>query len=83
LKKQRPLFDKEYLRFLDERKKVNMQWLQDPNLRNLHKLNNVRCEVSSRFREKNKYMKAKIDDLEINSKIKNKRDFYREINNLK
>jgi len=59
-----------------------MQWWQDPNLRNLHNLNNVRCEVSSRFRKKKEYKKAKIDDLEINIKTKNNRDFYREINNL-
>ena len=59
-----------------------MQWLQDPNLRNLYNLNNGRCEVCSRFRKKKEYLKCKIDDLETESKMKNNRDLYRDINNF-
>ena len=48
-----------------------MKWLQDPNQSNINNLNNVRCEASRHFRNKKKeYLKAKIDELEINSKIK-------------
>ena len=52
-----------------------MQWVQDPSQRNVDNLNNVRCEASRHFRNKKKaYLKAKIEDLETNSKIKNIRD---------
>ena len=52
-----------------------MQWVQDPSQRNVDNLNNVRREASRYFRnKKNAYLKAKIEDLETNSKIKNIRD---------
>jgi hypothetical protein len=48
-----------------------MQQLQDPTLGNVDNLNNLRCEASRHFRNKRKeYMKAKIDELKTNSKIK-------------
>ena len=43
-----------------------MQWLQHPNQSNIDNLNNVRHEGSN----KKDYLKAKIDELETNSKIK-------------
>jgi len=49
-----------------------MQWLQNPNQSNVDNLNNVRHEASRHFRNKKKeYRKAKINELETNSKIKN------------
>ena len=52
-----------------------MQWLQDPNHSNVDNLNNVSYEASVFFREKmEEYLKAKIDELETNSKIKNIRE---------
>ena len=61
-----------------------MQWLQDPNQSNVYNLNNVKHEASRHFRNKMKeYLKAKIDELETNSKIKNIRDLYRGINDLR
>jgi len=62
-----------------------MQRLQDPNQSNLDYLNTVRREPSRHFKNKNKeYMKAKINELETNSKIKkNNRDLYRGINDFK
>ena len=43
-------------------------------------LNNVRREASRYFRDKKKaYLKAKIEEFETNSKIKNIRNFYRGI----
>ena len=61
-----------------------MQWLQDPNQSNVESLNNVRCEGSRHFRnKKQEYLKAKIDKLEINSRIRNIRDLFRGTNNFK
>ena len=61
-----------------------MQWVQDPSESNVDNLNNVRREASRHFRNKKKaYLKAKIEDLETNSKIKNIRDLYRGINDFK
>ena len=57
-----------------------MKWLQDPNQSNVDNLNNVRREVSTHFRKE--YLKAKIDELETNSKI-NIRDLYRGVNDFK
>ena len=60
-----------------------MQWVQDPNQSTVDNINNVRCEPSRHFWNKNKYLKAKIDELDINSKIKNIRDWYRGINDCR
>ena len=61
-----------------------MQWVQDPSQRNVDTLNNVRHEASRHFRNKKKaYLKAKIEDLETNSKIKNIRDLYKGISDFK
>jgi len=57
-----------------------MQSLCDPNQSNVHNLNNARREASRHFwnkKKKKKCLKAKIDELETNSKIKNIRDLYR------
>jgi len=49
-----------------------MQWLQDPNQSNVENPNNVICDASRHFRnKKTEYLKATIDELESNSKIKN------------
>jgi len=61
-----------------------MQWIQDPSQSKVDNLNNVRREVSRHFRNKNKaYLRAKIEELENNSKIKNIRDLYRGISDFK
>jgi flagellar basal body rod protein FlgC len=59
-----------------------MQWLQDPNQNNVDNLNNIRLEASRYFRKKEEHLIAKIDDLEVNGKVKN-RELYREINDFK
>jgi hypothetical protein len=47
-------------------------------------LNNVRRDASRHFRNKKKAcLKAKIEELETNSKLKNVRDMYRDINDFK
>jgi len=61
-----------------------MQWLQDPNQNNVDHLNNVRREARRHFRKNEKeYLKAKIEGLETNNKIKNIRDLYGGINGFK
>ena len=61
-----------------------MQWLQDPNRSNLDNLNNVRCETSRHFSNKRKeYLKAKIDELQTVSKIKNIGDMFRGTSDFK
>jgi len=59
-KQHKPLFDKECVDFLDQRKQAKMQWIQDPSRSNIDNLNNVRCNASRHFRNKKKaYLKAK------------------------
>jgi len=61
-----------------------MQGLQNPSQSYVDNLNNVRHDVSRHFRIKKKgYLKAKIEELETNSRIQNIRDFYRSINDFK
>jgi len=70
--------------FLDQRKQNKMQWIQDPSQSNVDNLNNVRREVSRHFRNKKKaYLKAKIEELQTHSKIKNIGDLYRGNNDFK
>ena len=84
LKQHTPWFDEECLHFLDERKQAKFQWVQDPTQRNIDNLNNVRREASSHFRNKKKaYLKAKIEEIETNSKLKNIRDLYRGLDDFK
>jgi hypothetical protein len=84
LKQHKPWFDKECLGFLYLREQAKMQWLQDPGQSNVDNLYNIRLEGSRRFRNKKKeYLKAEIEELETNSKIKNIRDLFRGISDFK
>jgi len=48
-----------------------MQWVQNPSQSNVDNPNNVRREAGRHFRkEKKEYLKAKIEELETNSKTK-------------
>jgi UDP:flavonoid glycosyltransferase YjiC (YdhE family) len=61
-----------------------MQWMQDPSQNNIVNLTKVRRDDSRHLRSKKKaYRKAKIEELETNSKLKNVKDLYRGINNFK
>ena len=61
-----------------------MQWVQNPSPSNVDNLNNVKREATRHFRNKKKaYLKAKIEELETNNKIKNIRDLYRGISDFK
>jgi len=84
LKQKKPWFDEECLGFLDQWTRAKMQWIQDQSQSNVDILNNVRREVSRHFRNKKKaYLRAKIEELETNSKIQNIRDLYSGINDFK
>jgi hypothetical protein len=81
-KQHKPWFDEECSQVLGLRKQAKMQWLQNSNQRNLENLNNARYEASRHFKnKKRKYLKAKINELETNSK--NNRELYRRINDFK
>jgi hypothetical protein len=81
-KKHKPWFDKGCSKLLDQRKQA--KWLQDQSEINRDNLNNVRHEASRQFRNKKReYLKGKINELVTNSKNKNIRDLYREINEFK
>jgi len=61
-----------------------MQWIQDSSQSNVDTLNKVRRNASRHFMNKQKaYLKGKIEELEINSKINNIRDLYSGINDIK
>jgi len=61
-----------------------MQWLHDLNQSNVHNLNSVRHEASSRFGNKKKeWLKAQIDELETNNYFGNITDLYSDISDLK
>jgi len=84
LKQNKPWFDEECLGFSDQRKHTKMQWIHDPNQNNVDNLNSVRRDASKHFRNKMQaYLKAKIEELDTNRKIKNIRDLYRGINDFK
>jgi hypothetical protein len=58
--------------------------LQDPSEVHEENLSNVRRETSIHFRnKKRKYLKDKINEIELNSKNKNIRDLYRAITEFK
>jgi hypothetical protein len=70
LKEHKSWFD-EWLRSLDQRHQDKMQWLHHPNQSSIGNLNNVRRETSRHIgNQKKEYLKAKIDELGSNSKIK-------------
>jgi hypothetical protein len=84
LMQYKPWSEEECSRCLDRRKQAKMQWFQDPNQSNVGDLNNVRREASRYLRNKKKeYLKAKIDELETGMKVKNIRDLYKGISDLK
>ena len=84
MKQHKPCFDEECLGILDQRKQAKMKWNQDPSHSNADNVNDVRRDASRHFRNKKKaYLRARIEELETNSKINNIRDLYRGINDMK
>jgi hypothetical protein len=84
LKHNKPWFEDECSKLIDQRKQAKLQWLQNPDQINRDILQNVRRETSRIFRNKKReHMKGKINELETNNKNKNIRDLYRGINEFK
>jgi hypothetical protein len=69
---------------VDRRKQAKLQWLQEPSVANEDTLSNVKWEAIRHFsNKKREYLKDKINELESNSKNKNIRELYRDINEFK
>jgi hypothetical protein len=84
LKHNKPWFDDECSKFIDQRKQAKLQWLQNPNQINRENLQNLRHETSRIFRNKKReYLKGIINELETNNKNKNIRDLYRGISEFR
>jgi len=84
LKQHKPQFDEECLGFLDQKNQATMRWLPDPNQSSVDNLHNIRLEGSRHFRNKKKeYLKAKIEELRTNSKIKNIMDLHRGVSDFR
>jgi hypothetical protein len=75
LKHNKPWFDDECSKLIDQRKQAKLQWLQNPSQINGDNLQYLRRETSRTFRNKKReYMKGKINELETNNRNKNIRD---------
>jgi hypothetical protein len=84
MKQHKPCFDEECLGMLDQRRQAKMQWIPDPSQSSVDNMNNVRRDARRHFRNRKKtYLKAKIEELEINSKFNNIWNLYRGINDFK
>jgi hypothetical protein len=71
LKHNKPWFDDECSKLIDQRKQAKLQWLQNPNQINGDNLKNLRRETSRIFRNKKReYLKGKINEFETNNKKK-------------
>ena len=71
-KEHKSRFDEEWVRVLDRRKQAKVQWLKESNKNNIDNPISVRLEGSRNLWNKRKeYLKAKFNELETNSKIKN------------
>jgi hypothetical protein len=84
LKHNKPWFDDECSKLIEQRKQAQLQLLKNPSQINGDELKNLRSETSGPFRNKKReYLKDKINELESNIKNKNIRDLYRGITEFK
>jgi hypothetical protein len=68
LKHKKPWFDDECSKLIDQRKQAKLQRLQSSSQIYGDNLQNLRHETSRMFRnKKRKYLKVKINELEINN----------------
>jgi hypothetical protein len=71
LQQHKPWFEEEYLGILDQRKQAKIQWIQDPQQRNVDNLNSVRLDAIKHFRNKEKIrLIVKIEESETKNEIK-------------
>jgi hypothetical protein len=84
LKHNKPWFDDECSKLIDQWRQEKLQWMQNPDQINGGNLKNITYETTRTFRNKKReYLKGKINELESNNKNKNIRDLYRCINEFK
>jgi hypothetical protein len=84
LKHNKPWFDDECSKSIEQWKQAKLQWLQNPSQIIGDKLQNLRHETSRTFRKKKReYLKDEINELETNNKNKNIRDLFRVINEFR
>jgi hypothetical protein len=84
LEHNKPWFDNEWSKLIDQWKQVNLQWLQNPSQINGDNLHNLTHETGGIFRNKEReYLKNKVNEPETNHKNKNITDLYRGINEFK
>jgi hypothetical protein len=84
LKHNKPWFDDECSKLIDQQKQAKVQWLQNPSQLKGDNLKNLRRETNRTVgREKREYLKGKINELETNNKNKNIKDLYKGINEFK
>jgi len=84
LKKHKPCFDKECSGFFRSKEAGRNTVDTGSKAKQCNNLNNVSREATRRFRNKrNGYLKAKLEELETNSKVKNIKDLYRGISDFK
>jgi hypothetical protein len=83
LKFNKPWFDDECSKLIDQWKQAKLQWLQNPSQINGDNLQNLRHETSRLRKKKREYLKDKINELETNNENKNIRDLYKGINEFK
>jgi hypothetical protein len=80
----KPWFEDECSKQIDKQKQGNLQWLQNASKISGGNLQNLRCEITRKFRRKKReYLKGKINELEIKINKKNIRDLHRGINEFK
>jgi hypothetical protein len=71
IKRNKPWFDNECSKLIDQWKQAKLQWLQNPNEINRDNQKNLRRETSRIFRNKKReYLKGKINEMETNNKTK-------------
>jgi hypothetical protein len=65
----KPWFDDECSKLIDQRKQTKLLWLQNQSKMNGDNMQNLRRETSRTFRKnKREYLKGKINELETNNK---------------
>jgi hypothetical protein len=84
LKYNKPWFDDECSKLIDQWKQAKLQWLQNSTQINGDNLQNLKCETSRTFRNnKREYLKGKMNELETNNNNKNIRDLCRDLKEFK
>jgi tellurite resistance protein len=74
-KHNKPWYEDECSKLIDQWKQAKLQWLQNSSQINGDNLQNIRRETSRIFRNKKReHLKGKINELETNNKNKNIRD---------